>query len=252
MSKPQPILGNFHITHMDEWDQDFVDAEVPGYVRFDRHGRGKFQFGYVTGQMDCKQTERDGRPAVEWTFEGNDEMDPITGRGWAVLQGDGTLEGMLFIHTGGSSGFTAQIMPEKKTKPKASKKPIRKVQVINAETGQLMMIDADKLKPGTLRHETLADPLLRRIKAIHRAVKGAYDLPLEQMEVNFMRDLHPERAVAFWEKLVVALGTVAAAMPKLDRKMILMTLLAYSMGALSPAERADPVVMKIIGIVEGK
>ena len=26
MSKPQLILGTYKITHMDQWDQDFVDA----------------------------------------------------------------------------------------------------------------------------------------------------------------------------------------------------------------------------------
>lgn len=67
MSKP--ITGKFHITHMDMWDQDFVDAEVPGFISFDKHGQGEFQFGYVTGQMDCEQTELDGRPAVEWSWE---------------------------------------------------------------------------------------------------------------------------------------------------------------------------------------
>ena len=29
--------------------------------------------------MDCRLTTRDGVPAVEWTWDGNDEMDPAQG-----------------------------------------------------------------------------------------------------------------------------------------------------------------------------
>lgn len=78
-----PFVGRWRITHMDEWDQDFVDAEVEGYIEFTADGSGEFQFGYVRGGMDCRLTTRDGQPCVEWTWDGNDEMDPAQGRGGA-------------------------------------------------------------------------------------------------------------------------------------------------------------------------
>ncbi len=99
---------------MDEWDQAFVDAEVEGYLRIDNDGEGEFQFGYVHGWMTCEFTERGGKTAVEWSWEGNDEMDPASGRGWAVLQDDGTLKGKVFFHRGDKSGFVAV----KKTGPR--------------------------------------------------------------------------------------------------------------------------------------
>jgi len=105
--KSDSILGRWRITHMDMWDHDFVDAEVEGYVRLDHGGSGEFQFGYVHGWIHQEQTEREGRPAAEWSWEGNDEMDPASGRGWAVLQDDGTLRGKIFFHTGDQSGFFA-------------------------------------------------------------------------------------------------------------------------------------------------
>lgn len=37
---------------MDQWEQDFVEAEVEGYVEFADNGSGEFQFGYVWGGMD--------------------------------------------------------------------------------------------------------------------------------------------------------------------------------------------------------
>jgi hypothetical protein len=245
MAKSHPISGKFRITHMDEWDQDFVDAEIPGFILFDQNGRGEFQFGYVSGTMDCEQTERSGRPAIEWSFEGNDEMDPISGRGWAVLQEDGTLAGKFSIHDGDSSGFTGE-----KDQEATRKKPVRRVRATDAKTNRTIVVDADKIRPGRIQQPSLPDALLKRIRAIHTAVKGVYDQPLEQMELNFMRDSDPEREVALWERIVAAMAQASAAMPRLDRKMILKTLLAYSMSALTKKELADATVKKIIKIAE--
>ena len=64
---------------MEQWDQSFVDAEVEGYVRFDNDGSGEFQFGYVHGYLNYQETEHNDKPAVVFTFEGNDEMDPAQG-----------------------------------------------------------------------------------------------------------------------------------------------------------------------------
>jgi len=63
-AKPESILGHWRITQMDMWHQDFVDAEVEGYVRLDDGGSGEFQFGYVHGNIDHELTERDGKPAA--------------------------------------------------------------------------------------------------------------------------------------------------------------------------------------------
>src|SRR4051812_25132685 len=104
---PSPFEGRWRIVSMELWDQDFVDAEVEGFIEFDARRGGAFQFGYVRGDMDCRLTTRDGEPAVEWTWEGNDEMDPAQGRGWAVLKGD-ELHGRLLFHQGDDSGFVAK------------------------------------------------------------------------------------------------------------------------------------------------
>jgi len=106
-SKPESILGHWRITQMEMWDQDFVDAEVEGYVRLDHGGAGEFQFGYVHGWIDQDLIERDGKPAAEWSWEGNDELDQASGRGWAVLQDDGTIKGKLSFHQGDRSSFVA-------------------------------------------------------------------------------------------------------------------------------------------------
>ena len=61
-------------------------------------------------------TTPESEPAIEWTQDGNDEMDPAQGPGWAVVRGD-DLYGMIFFHGGDDSEFVA-----KKARPKPGKK----------------------------------------------------------------------------------------------------------------------------------
>ena len=112
---PNPFTGHWRIVSMSQWDQDFVDEEEEGYFEFRSKDQCEFHFGYVHGQMDCHLTTRDGEPAVEWTWDGNNEMDPAQGRGWVVVKGD-ELNGMIFFHLGDDSEFVAVKKDRKKTK----------------------------------------------------------------------------------------------------------------------------------------
>jgi hypothetical protein len=103
---PNSFTGRWRIVSMDAWDQDFFDEEEEGYFEFTDQNWGDFHFGYVRGQMDRHSTTRDSVPAVEWTWDGNDEMDPARGRGWAVIKGD-ELHGMIFFHCGDHPAFRA-------------------------------------------------------------------------------------------------------------------------------------------------
>ena len=100
---------------MEQWEQDFVDEEEEGYIEFDAKGCGSFHFGYVHGNMDFQLTTRDGEPAIEWTWDGNAEMDAAQGRGWAVVKGD-EIHGMIFFHGGDDSGFVAKKKGPPRTK----------------------------------------------------------------------------------------------------------------------------------------
>jgi len=117
-ANPKPtntFAGRWRIVSMSAWAQDFIDEEEEGYFEFDQKGSGQFHFGYVHGHMDCRLTTRDGEPAVEWTWDGNDEMDSAQGRGWAVVKGD-ELHGMIFFHGGDDSEFMAKKKSGKKAK----------------------------------------------------------------------------------------------------------------------------------------
>ena len=47
-------------------------------------------------------------PAFEFTWEGNDEMDPVSGSGWLRLKDKNTVEGRIKIHLGDGSLFLAK------------------------------------------------------------------------------------------------------------------------------------------------
>ncbi len=108
--KPKPVSpfhGRWHIVSMTEWDEDYLSEEVQAFIEFEGDEKGAFQFGLVRGSMDYREGLQDGKPFVEWSWEGNDEMDPAMGRGWATLQKN-ELQGMIFIHLGDHSEFVAE------------------------------------------------------------------------------------------------------------------------------------------------
>jgi hypothetical protein len=93
---------------MSGWDRDAIDLIEPGFIEFDGGGTGQVGFVAVRGWLDCRSTERDGRAHVEFTWEGVDEGDQVSGRGWASLVDDETVEGHLFLHMGDDSSFRAK------------------------------------------------------------------------------------------------------------------------------------------------
>lgn len=93
---------------MSGWDRDAIDLVEPGFIEFAGDRTGQFGFIAVNGWLDCRPADRDGRPGVEFTWEGADEGDRISGRGWAVWADDETIERHLFFHPGDDSSFRAE------------------------------------------------------------------------------------------------------------------------------------------------
>jgi hypothetical protein len=102
-----PITGRYRIVEMDLWDQEDLDLIEPAFIELDQSATGAFCFIAVEGSMDCRAARRDGRPAVEFSWEGDDDGTPSSGRGWAVLEKDHTLRGHFYFHLGDASGFRA-------------------------------------------------------------------------------------------------------------------------------------------------
>ncbi|WAL64707.1 hypothetical protein ORV05_27655 [Amycolatopsis cynarae] len=103
-----PLIGRWRIVAMSGWDQDAIDLVEPAFIKFNRDRTGQFGFIAVQGWLDCRPADRDGRPGVEFTWEGVDEGDQVSGRGWASLVHDALVEGHLFFHLGDDSSFRAE------------------------------------------------------------------------------------------------------------------------------------------------
>ena len=99
------FVGQWRIVEMEQWDQEFVDMDSPGHITFKPGGRGELHFGAVDLDLDWRWDAAQNR--VEFTFEGFDEGDEVSGRGWSAMQGD-RLEGRVQFHQGDESGFKAQ------------------------------------------------------------------------------------------------------------------------------------------------
>jgi hypothetical protein len=107
MARLSTFTGRWRIVSMELWDSDAIDLVEPGFIEFRRDGTGRLGFIAVTGWLDCREDIRDGRARVEFTWEGSDEGDQVSGRGWAALADDGTLDGRIFFHLGDDSSFHA-------------------------------------------------------------------------------------------------------------------------------------------------
>lgn len=101
------VAGTWRITEMDLWDRETIELMGPAFIEFGRDRTGSFRFIAVEGWMDCHAAKREGRPCVEFTWEGSDDCDPAAGRGWVTLEVDGSLRGHIYFHLGDDSGFRA-------------------------------------------------------------------------------------------------------------------------------------------------
>ena len=92
---------------MELWDQDFVDMETDGYISFDDDDMGYFQFGLVQGQIGYRIDKTAEIERLEFSWQGQDENDEASGRGWVVIEDD-HLDGRFYFHMGDDSWFRAK------------------------------------------------------------------------------------------------------------------------------------------------
>jgi len=102
-------IRKWRIINMEMWNQDFIDMITPGYFLFDQDGLGHFQFGSVEGHIDYRIEKINGVERLDFSWEGQAENDPASGRGWAILNDD-YLEGRFYFHLGDDSWFKAKRM----------------------------------------------------------------------------------------------------------------------------------------------
>ena len=97
------LQGKWRIVEMPDYDDNFPDMMEPAYILFEPT-RGEFAFGCVTGSF----AGGGDHDAVEFDWDGNDEMEEASGDGWAELQLDGSLIGEIRFNRGDEITFTAR------------------------------------------------------------------------------------------------------------------------------------------------
>jgi hypothetical protein len=97
------LLGKWRIVEMPDYEDDFPDMMEPAYIVFGPE-RGEFAFGCVTGAF----AGGGDHDAVEFDWDGNDEMDDARGDGWAEVRPDGSLKGAICFHGGDEANFIAR------------------------------------------------------------------------------------------------------------------------------------------------
>ena len=107
------LRGTWRIVETELWDRKDLDDFTQAHLTLGSDNLGELAFLYVSADVDYRVVERDDLPAVEFSFNGFDELDPISGRGWAVLHGS-ELRGRLFFHRGDDSAFVARRKPGKR------------------------------------------------------------------------------------------------------------------------------------------
>jgi hypothetical protein len=104
------FIGEWRISEMEMWDHDALDLVAPATLSLGKDHDGKMSFNAIEVWIDYRVARRDGFPAVEFSFQGHDEGDEVSGRAWAILDG-GQLRGRLFFHMGDESSFVATRAP---------------------------------------------------------------------------------------------------------------------------------------------
>jgi hypothetical protein len=105
------LQGKWRIVELPGYEAGYRDLVEPAYILFEPTG-GEFAFGCVTGMFPDSTGDHD---AIEFDWEGNDEMDEVSGNGWAELQPDQTLSGEINYHNGDDIAFIARRWPTSST-----------------------------------------------------------------------------------------------------------------------------------------
>ncbi len=99
------LNGKWRIVEMPGFVAGYPDMMEPAYILFEGNGSGEFAFGCVTGHISGSGGT--DAKAVDFSWDGNDEMDQVCGNGWADLQPDGALHGEICFHNGDEHTFIA-------------------------------------------------------------------------------------------------------------------------------------------------
>ncbi|MFQ3457898.1 hypothetical protein PMN64_31900 [Bradyrhizobium sp. UFLA01-814] len=93
------IRGRWQVVETPGYDMALASA----YILLDEAG-GEFAFDCLAGSIHGACYD----DTVEFGWQGNDEMEPAEGDGWAELKDDGSLEGEICLLNGDNIPFIAR------------------------------------------------------------------------------------------------------------------------------------------------
>jgi len=102
-----PFQGRWRIAEMDLWDNETIDLVEPAFLKIEGE-EGEMGFIAVQAWLDIRYDARAGGPVAEFSWEGVDEGDQRSGRGWVAMGTAGRLVGPLYFHMGDNSGFVCE------------------------------------------------------------------------------------------------------------------------------------------------
>ena len=114
VSPRKAFLGRWRITSIVGWDKPEIDLLGPAYIEFAPRNDGHFQFSAVTGEVDYRVSTEATGPIIEWAWIGDDDGREVSGRGFAMREGD-TLTGTIFMFGGDDFRFEASPAKPRRT-----------------------------------------------------------------------------------------------------------------------------------------
>lgn len=107
--------GRWHLVESDLWGDDSIDLLGQAHIELGPDRLGYLMVGALQADVDYRIAERDGLSMVEFSWIGDDDGHPASGRGSAQLQSDGTLRIQLYIHRGYEAVMTGVPMARSPT-----------------------------------------------------------------------------------------------------------------------------------------
>ena len=110
--QPAPTLerfsGNYVLNGLLDAEGQPIDAEGKTTLQIGPDGQGNFQLGRVRGHIRGEVTQREGKPAYRFRWQGKDDHTGASGNGWLVLETEDEAEGELSFDDGDDCSFSAR------------------------------------------------------------------------------------------------------------------------------------------------
>jgi hypothetical protein len=100
------FIGEWSITQLEGFDAEYLNLCGPSVIKISPGGIGEMNFGAVEIVLDCKMDDLNEH-VLRFSFEGSDEGDPISGRGYSFNEGR-EMTGRIFLYCGDEFGFKAK------------------------------------------------------------------------------------------------------------------------------------------------